>query len=140
MRRRAKDYGQKGFDFMKSKRYEDAAEMFFRALHAGTSEVAYRDFLDPWKVIELEGALGRAREMAAMAGNAEQQHQRVRVARAAADVEEVKVAAAAADGGAAARREAAVMEARRRAAEAVLMDRLRTAEAAGPFSTEGHRT
>ena len=131
--RRAKEYGQRGFDFMLAKRYADAAEMFFRALGAGPSGVAYRDFLDPWKVEELEGALFRAREMVAMTGQAEQQQWRQRTTAAQAEAAaaswqpRLEADRAAVDPVLA---EVAAAEAARREAEARALERLRTAEAA----------
>ena len=55
-----------GTGHMRARRYSAAAECFAAALKEGPTSVAYRDFLDPWKVAELERDLQRAQEMDAM--------------------------------------------------------------------------
>ncbi len=59
-------YQVQGTAHMKARRYSEAALCFKQALTEGPTSVAYKDFLDSWKVAELERDLARAEEMAAM--------------------------------------------------------------------------
>ena len=61
-----------GTAHMKARRYSQAAVCFKAALTEGPTSVAYKDFLDPWKIAELERDLARAEEMAVMGERAQQ--------------------------------------------------------------------
>lgn len=68
---KALTFQSEGTAHMKARRYSQAAVCFKQALTEGPTSVAYKDFLDPWKVAELERDLARAEEMAAMSDRAQ---------------------------------------------------------------------
>lgn len=62
----ALSYQRQGTAHMKARNYEQAAVLFKKALTEGPTAIAYKDFLDSWKIAELERDLARAEEMSAM--------------------------------------------------------------------------
>jgi tetratricopeptide (TPR) repeat protein len=68
---KALTFQAEGTAHMKARRYSQAALCFKQALTEGPTSVAYKDFLDSWKVAELERDLARAEEMAAMKDRAQ---------------------------------------------------------------------